>query len=108
MNEPAPDISLTRADGTSVKLKELLGQKTVVLYFYPKDDTPGCTAEACSFRDSYEDFKKAGADVIGVSADDAGSHEAFKQKTAYEICSGDWSSDVCSSDLCSRWASTRS
>lgn len=61
-------------------LKDLLGQRTVVLYFYPKDDTAGCTAEACSFRDAYEDFKAAGAEVIGVSADDGASHEAFKAK----------------------------
>lgn len=61
-------------------LQELLGQRTVVLFFYPKDDTAGCTAEACSFRDAYEDFKAAGAEVIGVSADDGASHEAFKAK----------------------------
>jgi peroxiredoxin Q/BCP len=58
----------------------LVGQKTLVLYFYPKDDTPGCTAEACSFRDSYEDFTAAGAEVVGVSSDGADSHEAFKSK----------------------------
>ena len=78
-NEPVPAASFTRADGTSVTLKELIGQKTIVLYFYPKDETAGCTAEACSFRDSYEDFKAAGAEVIGVSTDDATSHEAFKK-----------------------------
>jgi thioredoxin-dependent peroxiredoxin len=75
-----PDATFTRPDGSTVALRDLLGQKTLVLYFYPKDDTPGCTAEACSFRDSYEDFLKAGADVVGVSSDDAGSHEAFKAK----------------------------
>ncbi len=80
VGQPVPSVSLTRADGTSVPLSELLGNKTAVLYFYPKDDTAGCTAEACSFRDSYEDFKSAGAEVIGVSADDAASHDAFKQK----------------------------
>jgi thioredoxin-dependent peroxiredoxin len=79
-NQPAPDVTLLNEAGQSVPLRTLLGQKTVVLYFYPKDDTPGCTAEACSFRDSYEDFKKAGAEVIGVSSDDSASHEAFKSK----------------------------
>ncbi len=76
----APNVTLVNADGKPVELKTLLGQKTVVLYFYPKDDTPGCTAEACSFRDQYEDFKKAGAEVIGVSSDSESSHQAFKAK----------------------------
>jgi peroxiredoxin Q/BCP len=80
MTTRAPDATFLRADGSTVTLSELTGEKTVVLYFYPKDETPGCTAEACSFRDSYEDFKAAGAEVIGVSADGAASHEAFKQK----------------------------
>ena len=79
-NEPVPAASFTRADGSTVTLKDLIGERTIVLYFYPKDETSGCTAEACSFRDQYEDFKAAGADVIGVSADDAVSHEAFKAK----------------------------
>ncbi len=80
MSEQAPPANFTRADGSAVSMKDLVGNKTIVLYFYPKDDTAGCTAEACSFRDSYEDFKAAGAEVIGVSADDGSSHEAFKQK----------------------------
>lgn len=80
MPDAAPNVTFSRADGSSVTLKEFLGQRTVVLYFYPKDDTAGCTAEACSFRDAYEDFKAAGAEVIGVSADDGASHEAFKAK----------------------------
>ncbi len=78
--DAVPAVTFTRADGTTVDVKELVGQKTVVLYFYPKDETPGCTAEACSFRDQYEEFKAAGAEVIGVSTDDGTSHEAFKQK----------------------------
>jgi peroxiredoxin Q/BCP len=82
MSDLAPSVSFTRADGSDVSLSALLGKKTVVLYFYPKDNTPGCTAEACSFRDQYEDFKSAGAEVVGVSSDDATSHEAFKQKHA--------------------------
>lgn len=76
--ERAPEVKLTKADGSSVALKELLGNGPIVLYFYPKDETAGCTAEACSFRDQYEDFKAAGAEVIGVSSDDGASHEAFK------------------------------
>ena len=78
--EAVPAVIFTRADGSTVDTNALIGQKTIVLYFYPKDETAGCTAEACSFRDSYEDFKSAGADVIGVSSDDGASHEAFKQK----------------------------
>lgn len=77
---PLPEVTLTRGDGSTVRLAELIGNKTLVLYFYPKDDTPGCTVEACTFRDSYEDFQQAGADVVGVSSDDANSHDAFKAK----------------------------
>lgn len=76
----APLAHFVRADGTSVSLAELVGPRTLVLYFYPKDETPGCTAEACSFRDAYEDFVAAGADVVGVSADDADSHRDFKAR----------------------------
>ena len=81
MLQRAPlEATFTRADGSTVQLKDLIGHKTLVLYFYPKDDTPGCTTEACTFRDSYEDFVQAGAEVVGVSADGAASHEAFRQK----------------------------
>jgi len=80
VGDPAPAVTLTRADGTPVQLSEYLGKGTVVLYFYPKDHTAGCTAEACSFRDAYEDFKSAGAEVIGVSADDGQTHQGFKDK----------------------------
>jgi peroxiredoxin Q/BCP len=76
----APDFTLPKQDGSSVSLKELLAKGAVVLYFYPKDDTPGCTVEACSFRDAYEDFKDAGAEVVGISSDSAGSHRAFADK----------------------------
>ncbi|MBL9038596.1 MAG: peroxiredoxin [Archangium sp.] len=76
----APDVSFLRADGSAVRLSELIGKKTLVLFFYPKDDTTGCTLEACAFRDAHQDFLDAGAEVIGVSADDADSHEAFKSK----------------------------
>ena len=63
-----------------VRLSEFRGRKAVVLYFYPKDDTPGCTKESCAFRDSYQDFLDAGAEVIGVSGDDSSSHERFATK----------------------------
>jgi thioredoxin-dependent peroxiredoxin len=73
----APDFTLTNSAGTSVSLQEFIGQKPIVLYFYPKDDTPGCTAEACAFRDDYEAFKDLGAEVIGVSSDSVASHQRF-------------------------------
>lgn len=73
----APDFTLTDADGKPFRLADLRGRKAVVLYFYPKDETPGCTAEACAFRDSYEVFSEAGAEVVGVSADSPEEHRAF-------------------------------
>ncbi len=75
----APDFTLTAADGSPVSLKNFRGQ-SVVLYFYPKDDTPGCTAESCAFRDQYEVFKTSGAEVIGVSSDSPESHQKFAAK----------------------------
>jgi peroxiredoxin Q/BCP len=80
--KPAPDFELTTDSGESVKLSDFRG-KPVVLYFYPKDDTPGCTTQACGIRDSYGEFKKAGAVVLGVSPDDEKSHVKFKEK--YEL-----------------------
>ena len=77
--KPAPDFELTTDTGERVKLSDYRGQP-VVLYFYPKDDTPGCTVEACEFRDSYTDFEKRGAVVLGVSPDDEASHVKFKNK----------------------------
>lgn len=76
---PAPDFSLIDETGTKRSLKEYAG-KWVVLYFYPKDDTPGCTVEACSLRDARDDIAELGAEVIGVSRDNADSHDAFKAK----------------------------
>ncbi len=73
----APDFTLPDQTGQMVSLRDFIGKKNIVLYFYPKDETPGCTAEACSFRDSYETFKDAGAEVIGVSADSPASHQQF-------------------------------
>jgi peroxiredoxin Q/BCP len=77
--DKAPDFSLEADDGTTVTRDSLAG-KTVVLYFYPKDDTPGCTKEACDFRDAFPRFDKIDAVVIGVSPDDPDSHRKFKKK----------------------------
>ena len=77
VGDRAPDFMLPDQSGKSVRLSDLLGEHAVVLYFYPKDETQGCTAEACSFRDSYEVFKEAGAEVVGVSSDSVESHESF-------------------------------
>ena len=74
---PAPDFSLQANGGRTVHLADFRGKKTVVVYFYPKDETVGCTIESCSFRDSYEDFTTAGAEVIGISADSVDSHDKF-------------------------------
>jgi thioredoxin-dependent peroxiredoxin len=74
-----PDASLIDGNGARVKLDALL-QKPLVLYFYPKDNTPGCTVEACGFRDAYDAFVEAGAEVIGVSSDNERSHSRFREK----------------------------
>ena len=73
-----PDVTFTGPDGP-VRLRDLIGERALVLYFYPRDETAGCTAEACSFRDRYEDFTAAGADVVGVSADTMRSHGSFSR-----------------------------
>ncbi len=75
----APAFTLEADDGTKVRLSELVGSP-VVLYFYPKDDTPGCTKQACAFRDQQSKLKKLGAVVLGVSPDDVESHQKFKKK----------------------------
>ena len=77
--KPAPDFELESDSGETVKLSDLRG-KPVVLYFYPKDDTPGCTRQACGIRDAWGEFERAGAAVYGISADTAASHEKFKAK----------------------------
>jgi thioredoxin-dependent peroxiredoxin len=76
VGNPAPDFTTNAQDGTSVHIAALKG-KPVVIYFYPKDETPGCTKEACSFRDSWKDLAKTGAVLVGVSADGLDSHKAF-------------------------------
>jgi peroxiredoxin Q/BCP len=80
--DPAPDFTATTDAGERVRLSDFRG-RPVVLYFYPKDDTPGCTAQACGIRDTYAEFERAGAVVLGISPDDASSHVKFKAK--YEL-----------------------
>ena len=75
--DKAPDFTLASQSGEPVRLSDRLGERVVVLYFYPKDDTPGCTAEACAFRDSHEVFKEMGAEVVGISSDSVDSHKGF-------------------------------
>ena len=77
--DKAPDFAVPDAEGKTVRLKDLRG-KQVVLYFYPKDDTPGCTKEACAFRDGISEIKDRGAVVLGVSTDSVDSHKKFKSK----------------------------
>ena len=77
--KPAPDFELKSDTGETVRLSELQGQQ-VVIYFYPKDDTPGCTTQACGIRDAYGEFERAGAVVLGISPDDEASHAKFKDK----------------------------
>jgi peroxiredoxin Q/BCP len=76
---PAPDFTLVSDEGREVSLASLRGSP-VVLYFYPRDDTPGCTAQACGIRDAWGEFEKRGAVVLGVSPDSVGSHEKFRDK----------------------------
>jgi peroxiredoxin Q/BCP len=80
VGDKAPDFTLISQNNESVSLNNFLGKQSVVVYFYPKDDTPGCTAESCSFRDSYEVFKNIGAEVIGISGDSVESHQRFATK----------------------------
>jgi peroxiredoxin Q/BCP len=75
-----PDVSLEGPDGKPVRVRDLASARALVLYFYPKDDTPGCIVEACSFRDHYQDFTDAGADVVGVSSDGRDSHARFVER----------------------------
>lgn len=79
VNEKAPNFQLYNSEGNLVKLSDFAG-KRLVLYFYPKDDTPGCTKEGCNFRDRYQDYKKNNIEIIGISYDDPESHKKFKEK----------------------------
>jgi len=80
VGDKAPDFTLPSQSGEQVRLQDRIGEQVVVLYFYPKDNTSGCTAEACAFRDSHEAFSDAGAEVIGVSSDSSDKHADFASK----------------------------
>jgi len=80
VGNPVPAVSLHLQDGRTVPLADFRGKRSVVLFFYPKDNTPVCTAEACSFRDAYSDISGLNAEVIGISSDSAGSHQKFAEK----------------------------
>jgi peroxiredoxin Q/BCP len=95
LGDKAPDFTLPTDGNGNVTLSKLKGKK-VVLYFYPKDDTTGCTAEACGFRDSFPDYSGTGAVVIGISKDSIGSHDKFKKKHDLPfVLASDAGSDVC-------------
>jgi peroxiredoxin Q/BCP len=78
--DPLPDLELLASDGRKVRLHDCFGQRALVLYFYPKDHTFGCTVESCDFRDQYQQFLMLGAQVVGISKDDLESHRRFVQK----------------------------
>jgi peroxiredoxin Q/BCP len=80
IGDKIPEFTLQNQDGEPVNIQDIIGKKTVVLYFYPKDDTPGCTKEACSFRDQYTVFQDLGCEVIGISSDAPKAHKEFANK----------------------------
>jgi len=80
VGDKAPNFEGPTGDGSNLALKDFLGKKNVVLYFYPKDDTPGCTKEACSFRDNLSSIRSMGAEIVGVSVDNVESHKKFSTK----------------------------
>ena len=80
IGDKIPNFTAKDTNGNDFESTTIVGQKPVVIYFYPKDNTPGCTAQACSFRDQYEDFKDLGAEVIGISGDTVASHEKFAKR----------------------------
>lgn len=80
VGDTIPDFTSKDSDGNDFDSQNYIGKQPLVIYFYPKDDTPGCTVEACSFRDNYQDFKDLGAEVIGISSDSVASHIKFKSK----------------------------
>lgn len=79
VGDKAPDFELERQDGGLFRLYDMLKEKNVVLYFYPKDSTPGCTKQACEFRDQYQVFQEQGAEVVGISSDSVESHQRFER-----------------------------
>lgn len=89
VGDPVPDISLPNAQGEPVSLKDFQGQKAVVLFFYPKSESPGCTIEACAFRDAYSVFQELGAEVIGISDDSVAAQARFaaNQKLPFLVLS---------------------
>lgn len=80
VGDKIPNFKAKDTNGNDFDSQEMIGQKPLVIYFYPKDNTPGCTVQACSFRDQYEDFKDLGAEVIGISSDSVASHQKFTQQ----------------------------
>jgi peroxiredoxin Q/BCP len=80
IGDKIPNFTAKDTNGDDFDSTTVIGQKPIVIYFYPKDNTPGCTAQACSFRDQYEDFKDLGAEVIGISSDSIVSHQKFTQQ----------------------------
>jgi peroxiredoxin Q/BCP len=80
VGDTIPNFTAKDTNGTDFDSATVVGHKPLVIYFYPKDNTPGCTAQACSFRDQYEDFKDLGAEVIGISSDSVGSHQKFAKQ----------------------------
>ena len=80
VGDKIPNFAAKDTNGNDFKSQEIIGKKPLVIYFYPKDNTPGCTAQACSFRDQYEDFTDLGAEVIGISSDSIVSHQKFTQQ----------------------------
>lgn len=80
VGDKIPNFSALDTNGNVFESQSIIGKKPLVIYFYPKDDTPGCTAQACSFRDQYEDFTDLGAEVIGVSSDTVASHQKFAKQ----------------------------
>jgi peroxiredoxin Q/BCP len=83
VGDSVPNFVAKDTEGNDFKSQDFVGKKPLVIYFYPKDNTPGCTTQACSFRDQYEDFKDLGAEVIGISSDDVNSHKKFA--TQYKL-----------------------
>jgi len=80
IGDKTPDFELADQTGNRVRLYDLIGKQNIVLFFYPKDDSPGCTREACAFRDSYEEFQDFGAEVMGISSDSVDSHKYFSDR----------------------------